>query len=165
MFEAGYKTIGVVLAVLMGSTLIEVPSWGTVTLVEALWTLAGVLMVAVSLWALPRVVGDYTLTRRVPGHYSLARTLLARGHVRREALRLVQGIIVVTIGAYATLATPPQPGPSYISPVGIVLTAGLILLAAITAVQSILDRRQRDQAERLIVSADVSLPNEPDGEH
>lgn len=47
MIEAGYRPIGVALAVLMGTTLIEIPSWGTVSLIEVLWTLSGVLMLAV----------------------------------------------------------------------------------------------------------------------
>lgn len=161
MFDATYKAVGVVLAVLMGTTLIEVPSWGTVSLIEALWTLSGVLMLAVSGWAFPKVLGDYVVTRRVPGHYSDARELLARGHVRREAIRIAQGVIVLGVGLFAVFTEPVTPGPVVTTPLGLVLTAGLFALALLTAAQSILDRRQRDQAERMIVKADVSVPNEP----
>lgn len=154
MFDAGYRAVGVVLAVLMGTTLIEVPSWGTISLIEALWTLSGVVMLAASAWALPKVLGDYVITRRVPGHYSEARELLARGHVRREAIRVVQGLIVLGVGLFAAFTDPVSPGPVVTTPLGLVLTAGLFMLAILTAVQSVLDRRQRDQAERLIVQRD-----------
>lgn len=153
MFDAAYRVVGLVLAVLMGTTLIEVPSWGSVSLIEALWTLSGVVMIVVSAWALPVVVEDYVITKRVPGYYSDARALIARGHVRREVIRLAQGGIVTVVGLFAIFTDPARPGPTLITPLGIVLTAGLIALALLTAFQSVLDRRQRDHAEALIGEA------------
>lgn len=138
-------------AILFGATLIEIPQWGDANLIEVVWLITGILMILVSLWALPKVIGDYFITQRIPGHYTVARTLLARGHVRREVIRFAQGGIVTFIGVYAVLQPPPVPGPALVSPFALVLTAGLILLGALTAVQSVLDSRQRAIAEQILV--------------
>jgi hypothetical protein len=140
------------LALVFGATLIEIPSWGSANLIEIIWTATGVGMIAVSVWALPRVIGDWIIGRRIPGHYSKARTLLARGHIRREIIRLAQGGIVLTIGIYAVVQPNPLPGPVVVSPFALVLTVGLLALGALTGLQSVLDSRQRTMAEHVLSS-------------
>ena len=147
--EVGIAKASAAIFMVVGATLIEVPAWGSISLIEALWTATGLGMIVLSLWALPRVVEDWIITRRVPGHYSEARTLLARGHIRREAIRLVQGAIVTAVGLYASLV-PGVTDPVVVTPATLVLTAGLLSLGALSGLQTILDRRVRNAAEALI---------------
>lgn len=143
------------LFVLFGATLIEVPSWGSANLIEIIWTATGVGMIAISLYALPRVVGDYVIVKRIPGHYSTARTLLARGHIRREMIRLIQGLIVFIVGIYAVIQPNITPGPVVVTPFALVLTVGILALGALSGLQSLLDQRQRTLAERVLQNGDV----------
>jgi len=138
-------------AALFGSLLIPIPQWGTVSLIEAIWTLVGILAVLVSLLSLPKVVVDFIVAKHAPqGKLAAARVLLARGHVRRELIRLAQGIIILSVGIFADL----QPNPlTSITLVGLAVTTGLVALAALVGLQSLLDRLQREQAEALLKEA------------
>jgi hypothetical protein len=137
-------------AALASSLLIPVPQVGNVSLIEAIWTLVGMAAVLVSLYSLPRVISDYVISRHeeaVNPPLTTARVLLARGHVRREVIRLAQGLIILSIGVVADL----QPNPfQSITILGLVVTMGLVGLSALVVAQSILDRVQRRQAEELL---------------
>jgi hypothetical protein len=135
-------------AVFVGAFLIEIPSWGSASLIEIVWTLIGVGVIGVSLYALPRVVADWKLAKR--GQRGPAMTLLARGHIEREFLRLAQGFIILAVGIYAAITPSIVPGPVVISLTGLVITAGLLLLGVLVAVQSIRDRQRRTAAERIL---------------
>jgi heme O synthase-like polyprenyltransferase len=133
--------------VFVGVFLVEVPSWGNASLIEIIWTVIGLGAVAVAAHALPRVVGDWHIAR---DSNRFALRLIARGHVRREVIRLGQGAILLAIGLYACVTPSPAPGPVVVSLTGIILTAGLLAIGALVALESILDRRQRREAENLL---------------
>jgi len=133
---------------LVGALLIPIPQWGTVSLIEAVWTLVGLVAVIVSGLSTPKVLVDYIVAKHAPpSALSDARVLLARGHVRRELIRLAQGLIILGVGLFADLT--PNPFTS-ITLAGLVLTTGLVSLAALVALQSTLDKIQRAQAEELL---------------
>jgi len=136
------------IAALASMFLIPIPSWGDVSLIEAIWTAVGMVALFASLWSMPKVVVDFVVAKHAPsGKMAEARVMLARGHIRRECIRLAQGAIILLIGLYADFQ--PQPY-SKITLVGLFLTLGVVALAALVAVQSLLDRRQRDAAERVL---------------
>ena len=142
---------GLLLAGVTGATLISIPQWGDATLIELLWFLTGVMMILIStVYSLPRVYGDYVLTTRVPGAFTAGAVILAYGRIRREVVRIAQGFIVLTIGAWACLTPSPLPGPAVISLTGLVLTIGLFLLGLLTALQSVLDRRDATHVEDVL---------------
>jgi hypothetical protein len=135
-------------AALIGALLIPIPQWGDVSLVEAVWTLVGVAALVVSMISLPKVTVDFIVAKHAhPSQLSDARVLLARGHVRRELIRLAQSLIILAIGIFADVT--PNPFRS-VTLTGLVLTIGLIGLASLAALQSLLDKVQRDQAEALL---------------
>ena len=142
------------LAALLGTLLIPIPQWGTVSLIEGIWTLVGIVAVIVSLLSMPKVVVDYVVTKHAPrGKLADARTLLARGHVRRELIRLSQAFIILAVGLFADF----QPNPlTSITLTGLALTSGLVALAALVGLQSMLDRMQREQAEALLREQEAS---------
>ncbi len=141
---AGLLLIGVT----TGTTLITIPQWGTATLIEILWLVTGIIMVGVAgVYALPRVYGDYVITSRVPDAFTPSAVIIAKGRIRRELIRIAQGVIVFCIGAYACLVPSPIPGPAIISLTGVILTVGLFMLGLLTAVQSVLDRRDATNVE------------------
>jgi hypothetical protein len=136
---------------LLASTLlIPVPQWGTASLIEIIWFVVGLCAFIFSMVAMPKVVTDYVLSRDAADRGSKvgkARLLLARGHVRREVIRLIQSGIIMGIGAYALV----QPNLfTKITPSGLILTIGLVALAVLVAFQSLLDRNQRRHAEDVL---------------
>lgn len=124
----------------MSTTLIEIPQWGTWTLIEALWLAAGVLALGVSSVRIRVLWWDYQDTRAL-GEDDLR--LLARGYLRREIVRIATATDIIAIGLYVGLQAAPVPGPAYVTVGALVLTAGLIVVALLVSVQSILDWRDR----------------------
>ena len=138
-------------AVLAATILVPIPQWGTVSLIEAVWTLVGIIAIMFSLWNLPRVVVDWVLARHATGgQWTAARILIARGHIRRELIRFAQGVIIFAIGVYADIQPNLVP---QVTILGLIITAGLVLLAGLVALQSYLDRIQRKQAEEVLQEA------------
>ncbi len=139
-------------AVLASTLLLPVPQWGNVSLIEMVWTIVGTLALFATLWSLPKVTTDYILAKHATvGPLAEARVLIARGMIRREVIRLAQALIILMIGLYADF----QPNPyTKITLVGLVLTGGLVALAVLVAVQSYMDKLQRDAAEHVLKEHD-----------
>lgn len=136
------------IAALMGTLLIPVPQLGNASLIEIIWFVVGVLALTFSAMSLPSVIGDLAVARAAkPSPVAEARVLLARGHVRREVIRLAQATIILAIGGYSMVQPNLVQG---VTLMGLVLTTGLVLLAALVAVQSGLDRQQRKHAEQVL---------------
>lgn len=131
----------------MATTLIEIPQWGDWTLIEAIWFGAGLLALCVASLRVRALWLDYRYARAL-GAEDLH--LLARGYLRREVLRIAQAVIVVSIGLYAGLQPPAIPGPARVSTVGLIITAGLIAIALLVAVQSSLDWHDRKVIRRIL---------------
>lgn len=132
---------------MINTTLIEIPQWGTVTLIELVWLLGGLLAVFTSVIHLPVLVGDWKIAKQTNRETLV---VVSWSYVRREAVRFFQGIIIVAIGTYAAIQAPLIPGPAIISFAALVLTAGLILLSLSISFMSWLDFKTRKDVEALI---------------
>jgi len=127
--------------------MIEVPSWGPVTLIEAIWLLSGLLALFVTAFHLSPLYDDW-ITAKSTGRVVLEKTQW--GYLRREVIRMLQGVCLTVIGVYAAAQPSPIPGPAYVTPVGLVLTGVLLALSFLVSAQSLLDWRMREQVDELI---------------
>lgn len=120
--------------------------WGTVSLVEIIWTLTG-LFGAYFTWSNLNDSKKYVkaVSAMNGERLVLARELriIAFGHYRNELLRLAMFAIIITIGIAAML-TPPAVAHQPVTPVAIAITMGLLGITALLVIASFLDRRQRD---------------------
>lgn len=131
-----------------------VPAWGDASLIELLWTATGLLTILVTGWALVQVLRAFAAVVRLSSEAEPAvevrvLVLLAWGYVRRELLRVTTGLLILGVGVLASL-TPSPGGRNFVTPTGLVLTAALFLIAFLTSAQSVLDAKQRRQAEKLL---------------
>ena len=122
-------------------TLIEIPQWSTVNLIELVWLCSGALALVFALARLRPLSTDYT-NARASGEPDLV--IIARGYLRREIIRVGQAASIIGIGLYAALEPPAIPGPARVSITGLVITAALISIALLVALQSYLDWRDRE---------------------
>lgn len=127
--------------------MIEIPQWGNVTMVEAIWLTSGLLALAVSSLRLPALIRDLHYAQWL-GDDDLC--VIARGYRRREIVRILQAGAVIAIGVYAAAEPPVIPGPARITWVGLWLTATLISMSLLVALQSLLDWRDREKVKRII---------------
>ena len=74
---------------------------------------------------------------------------IAFGYFRREMIRFCQGCIIVSIGIYSDILPPQVHGKDYISPVGILLTAGLFALGITAALMSHWDWQDHVQLDEM----------------
>ncbi|MDF2751648.1 MAG: hypothetical protein K0S82_30 [Gaiellaceae bacterium] len=128
----------------------EIPSWGSWTLIEIIWLATGLIALMFSLARIRSLVWDYQDAVAV-GEDDLR--LIARAHLRREVIRIAQGVAIVGIGLYVGLQEQMVPGPARVTTGGLVLTAGLIWIAAGIALQSALDWRARSQVIDILRSS------------
>lgn len=134
-------------------TLIEIPSWKTVTLVEAIWLVSGLAVVLFCSFHIRPLYRDWQAVLEQP-----ALRAIASGYLRREIIRLLQGLCITGIGAYASTQPPVVTGLAFISIVGIVITSALVGLALSIAVQSAWDWRTREEIQDL-VNHDIPTEN------
>lgn len=124
----------------------NVPQLGSVTLIEVVWLLAGVVALAFTAGHLRPLRDDYAVARRLgePGII-----VAARGNLRRELLRFSFGLTICAVGMFAAAQPPVVPGPARVSEVGLLITAGLLWLGWGTALMSWWDWRDREEMDRL----------------
>lgn len=134
---------------MLTTTLIEVPSWGDVTLIEGVWLASGLLALCVTIFHLGPLYDDWRVAK-LTGRIVLAK--VAWAYVRREIIRMAQGACLTTIGIYAAVEPPAIPGPAVVSLVGLVLTGVLLALSLLVSLQSMLDWRTREEVQRLIAA-------------
>lgn len=127
--------------------LIEIPQWGTMTLVEAIWLFSGLLAFACASLRIHPLVNDYHVAS-VSGEKDLH--IIARGYMRREFIRITQASFIIAIGAYSALQPSVLPGPARVSVTGLIITAGLIAISFLVSLQSVLDWRDREEVKRLL---------------
>lgn len=140
-------------AAALATILIPVPQWGNISLIEAIWVAVGLVALAISTVSIPKVVADYVLSRHAPpSPLGDARILLARGHVRRELIRTAQAWVIILVGIVAALT--PNPLTS-VTLTGLAVVTGLVSLAALVALQSLLDKFQREHAESILAQAEA----------
>jgi hypothetical protein len=132
---------------MIATTLIEIPQWSTVTLIEAVWLLAGVIAFAFAALRMRPLLDDF---RRAVEAREDDVCIIARGYLRRELIRVAQSLCVISVGLYAAAEAPAVPGPARISIIGLVVTAVLIAISVLVALQSFLDWRDRNEIRRIL---------------
>ena len=129
--------------------LIEIPEWGTVNLIEAVWLFSGLLAFACAALRAHPLVSDYRIANSI-GEKDL--NVIARGYMRREFIRLAQASIIIAIGAYGAHEPSALPGPARVSTTGLIITAGLISISFFVSLQSVLDWRDREKVNWILES-------------
>lgn len=129
------------------NSLIEIPEWGTITLIEVLWLASGLMALAFASLRIRPLWIDYELTKRL-GDADLY--IIARGYLRREALRIVTALAITFIGAYSVLTNPAFSGPARVSVGGLLVTASLFVVSLIVSMNSILDWHDRVRTMEII---------------
>lgn len=135
----------------MLSIVFHVPQWGNATLLEILWTLIGLGILAVT-------VPNYFSIRkdlRVPAALSekreqLAAKVIVEGHIRREMLRILKGMTIVTIGLISMWVPNEPHHATTIGGVDVITTVGFFTIGILIAVQSYLDKVGRNVVHELL---------------
>lgn len=129
------------------TTLIEIPSWGPASLIEIIWLTIGLSVIVFSTLGIPETI---RLWKAAVGQRDAVMVTIAGGYVRRESIRAANGFVIAAIGVYGCTVGQARPGPVVVSPVGLVLTSGLLLIGALIALQSVLDRTQQRRVAQLL---------------
>ncbi len=140
---------------MIATTLIEIPSWGSASLIEIVWLFTGLAVVLFSTLGIPEAVNLWKVAIYQGDELMIT---IASGYVRREAIRTFNGLVISGIGLYACLAGQSRPGPVVVSPVGLVLTSGLLLIGFLIALQSVLDRAQQRRVAQILEQQTLSAP-------
>lgn len=131
------------------TTLIPVPAIGSATLIEILWTLiglAGLGIVLPNLWA---AINSMDVLGHTPSDERDAASVLIKGNIRRELLRVTKLLFIVLIGVVAMAQTQP-PGTNKITITGLILTGVLFSIGGVISLQSILDKRDSKKARAIL---------------
>lgn len=127
-------------------TLIHVPAWGTVSIIEAVWLLSGVVAVVFTLLHLKPLWLDYVAARLV-GEPVIVAT--AWSYFRREVIRFIQAAAILSVGVYAAVTE----GLPYVTPAALVFTVALFVISAAVSAQALLDWRTRKLIVDLLAHA------------
>jgi hypothetical protein len=122
-------------------------SWGTVTIIEVIWTAVAGIGLAVSIWALNDAVATlrYLEARSING----ARHLTARANTRNEVIRtLIHGMYLI-LGIIA-LAAPPANPAHPISATSVIIGVGLITTVTLLITKTIWSRHDRQRVIELL---------------
>lgn len=136
------------LAAHMPSHTVHIPQWGSASALEIAWTAAGgvVLVVVVPNYIQVRTTLAARVERLPAQDRDIARVIV-HGYVRRELLRGLKGVVMVAIGVVGMWQ--PNPTPALASYTGLVLTGGLFVLGLTVALQSMLDRSDRERIDAI----------------
>lgn len=126
-------------------TQFHVPEWGTMSLIEFIWTLSGLFTVYFCGVQLERAHQRF-LDVIASGRNGPMKAL-AHAYRRREALRLMQGVVITGIGVYASATV----GLPYITWVGILITVGLMFVGGLAVLQSLLDAKTAHHVTELLL--------------
>lgn len=133
-------------------TLIQIPQWGTVTLLELIWTAIGGATVLFVLCMLNVVFDGFRATEK-----GTVERMAAGAYVRREIVRLAQGGLILGVGLYSDLQPPLVPGPGFVTPAGLILISSLYLLAILVVIQSFGDWHGRNEIIRELRRKGIDL--------
>lgn len=128
------------------SGLFTIPSWGRVSLIEAMWLGSGAFAYTLTIRHLPELVADLVSVKRTK---SPTLPVTAMGYLVREVLRMLSATGTVLLGLYACFIESPT-GPVQVSLVGIILTVVLLGQAILVGLVSYLDWHNRIKIEVLI---------------
>lgn len=132
-------------------TLIEIPRWKTVTLVEALWLASGIMAMTFASLRLKPLWYDYQISKRL-GQDDLC--IIAFGYLRREALRVATALSIIGTGIWTCTTDSARPGPAVTSISGLFLTASLLSISLIVSVQSVMDWNDRNKTIDIVLKRD-----------
>lgn len=131
----------------MPEALYEIPNIYNANVIELIWLLSGIVAMFFTLKHMRELFFDWNLEKS-SNNKSL--TKIAWGYCRREIIRFVQGLCITVIGIYSSITPPAFKGHDYISPIGIILTLVLVLLASLITTQSLMDWKTRNEVGELI---------------
>lgn len=133
---------------MLGVTLIRIPAWGTANIVELIWLLGGITTVIYTCSHLPELARDLAAAA---GSSRRALREVAWGYLRREVIRILQGVCISVIGIYASVTPPAIPSAGdFVTPTGIILTCVLFLQGLLVVGQSFWDWRTRRNLRHLL---------------
>jgi len=104
------------------------------------------LVVGITIWTLRDALTDHTFL--VAKKFDGPRRVVADMNVRQEQFKLAMAGIVA-FGTGAGLALPPPPPPLTIVPQALIFTLGWLIVGALMACSSILDKSARHRLQRL----------------
>ena len=125
---------------MFSSTLIEIPQWHGITILEAIWTVVGLITVILVLCMLKIVTEGWLSTPE-----GTIERDASRAYVRREVIRLLQGLCVFGVGIYVTFWVDSPPGPAYTTIAGLIVVIALFAIAILVALQSLWDWQARNR--------------------
>lgn len=119
---------------------------GTAAWLEIIWVAGGIVAYRYSVRNLARAKRNLQALI-VSGRNG--RFLLAAKHNRlEESLRVGKSVVIVAVGLVACLTPTPSPGSAPYTVVGIAVTAGLFVIAALMTVGAVASSRYYDSFER-----------------
>lgn len=141
---------------------VEIPQWGSATLIEVLWFASGIMAMAYCVAHVNALVDDYLLTLGLREDRPQLR-VAARGNLRREGVRFVIGGMIAGLGLYSMLQPAVVPGPARISFVGLLITTVFLGISFSTALMSWWDWHDRGTIQGLIALGYNGPKEETDG--
>jgi hypothetical protein len=112
----------------------------TVTLPELLWTMIGLLGLAVSALNLRDALKDVEALEIAKVNGALR--MVARGNATEETLRVCKAAVISSIGVAAMLIPPAVPAAP-VSPLAVIVTVGLFALSTLVVAGSVTARTRR----------------------
>lgn len=132
---------------MFATTLIEIPQWGNVTLIELIWLMTGVIAMLFTGIHIKPLWTDYNTSRLTKNRILI---VMARDYFRREILRCLEGSLITGLGCYVCALKPVAPGPAYISIVGLIVTIVFLLIGTFVSIQSNWDWYSRKEIQHLL---------------
>lgn len=124
--------------------LLNVPTWGSATLFEMLWLVAGIIALVVGVGNIVDAHRDLLSLPHAPTKDSVRREMLeivAKGNITDEALRLVIAAMIVTTGTIGVVT--PNPAGGRVTLTGLAVTMCLVAIAIVSAARGIVHTHRR----------------------
>lgn len=132
---------------MIATTLVEIPQWGSITLIELIWLLSGVVAAGFTGSHLSALWKDYRAAKTTSNKVIM---IMSRDYLRREVLRSLEAALILGLGGYAGVSDPPVPGPAFITIVGLVLTGVFLLIGTFVSIQSYWDWHSRKEIKEIL---------------
>lgn len=137
---------------MLATTTISIPSWGSVSLIDVLWMIAGVMGLIVASWGLRGSIENMGRVARQEFSDIVERrgsVLITRNYILHDLLRITTFILVCFVGVIAITQGPPPGTAAVVTPVGLAISVLFFLIVIISGIHSYLDQRQRKLLDNL----------------
>jgi ABC-type multidrug transport system fused ATPase/permease subunit len=126
----------------LGLTTISIPTWGSASVIDVIWTAIGLCGFTFVAWGLHGSIENMQLLAE--RHFEdpeerMAAVQITRNYVIHDLLRLLSMNLIIILGVIALM----QDGPKQITITAFAVTTLLFLVMIIVAFHSYLDQRQR----------------------